>query len=1133
VGVRRGISLAVSAALLLGLGAGVAAGVDGALGLRTEQVDIPVEQSRVAPVAAAVLPPAFTIEAPDDLRTKTAVGELLDAINDASANDGTTTLTVTAAGEGDSDSYTLGGTEQALTITAETTTGAVRGIYDLAAAVRDGRSVFEHLGTEVTSALPFRMVDLGAVGVSPDEEAYTTGTDYSHNSGAFADAILPDAPYVDAAALAAGRAEFEEYVRHTVAEGYNAIALPGFIEYLTFDELGIYAEGDSHVDRAEAMREQFGAMWQYASDLGMKVYLRTDMLALSTPLEQYFTDRFGGLDTANPEFWDVYRAGLDELYETMPFVDGVLIRIGEAGRVYDLDGWDYYSQLAVTDVASVRAMLTAFTAQAETAGKEVIFRSWSVGVGAVGDMHTNKDSYAAVLDGIDSPALIVSTKYTLGDFYSHLPFNDTLEIGDQRRIIEFQSRREFENFGSLPNDLGDLYSQAITRFIAANPKVEGIWTWTQDGGPWRAGPMTLELKTGFWQLYELNTELAVRLARDPSLAPEQITQDWIRHWFSTDPATVEAIAQAMALSREAITDGLYIGPYANQRVFALGLEPPPMMWIFEWDILTGDSAVLDIIYEVSKDDLDEAIAGGGRAVDDARSMQVLLGQTDPTTWHDGSLHERFLDTLDYEVHLLTTLQHYRAMVLRHAEWLDTGAASAYASWEDARDEFRIAAAVLESTYGGNLDYPAFNLTAANIGLDRAERDLPMAWAARVLLVLSVLLLLVGAFVKGARVARALWTAATRPWRATEAVEGLSRIEKALLVAIPAVALLLSRGIYTWFEAPAHVVVTSAAWVVLAAVLALVIRRRNPWPVIAAVGGAIMLRVILLSAVLAERGPGGYWFGFWTDPTERFAYISVAFALFLWVLVAAGWALAAQLGGRRAAAAMLASAGAVLVVVGTLIGAIGLETALTIWNDQMALLPWGLSRILGLTTYLEIPADTVWYAVGFGAVLLALAALVGLPRLRRAAAAVLVGVALSGCATTATEVFVDRGTLYSSIEQLREDSDEVVTATVTSQSEATVSGAPGTISELTIVDAGSSMAVAPDDTIAVSEYHAVLVAGETYLLFLSRDGNGNEFYLTGASAGSYLLVDGDYEWQGVDDDSLPARITGDELGALLG
>ena len=67
----------------------------------------------------------------------------------------------------------------------------------------------------------------------------------------------------------------------------------------------------------------------------------------------------------------------------------MLIRIGEAGRVYDVEGWDVYSALAVTSVDSVRTMLETLTAQAETADREVIFRTWSVGVGAVGDMHTN------------------------------------------------------------------------------------------------------------------------------------------------------------------------------------------------------------------------------------------------------------------------------------------------------------------------------------------------------------------------------------------------------------------------------------------------------------------------------------------------------------------------------------------------------------------------------------------------------------------------------------------------------------------------------------------------------------------------------------------------------------------------
>ena len=82
--------------------------------------------------------------------------------------------------------------------------------------------------------------------------------------------------------------------------------------------------------------------------------------------------------------------------------------------------------------------------------------------------------------------------------------------------------------------------------------------------------------------------------------------------------------------------------------------------------------------------------------------------------------------------------------------------------------------------------------------------------------------------------------------------------------------------------------------------------------------------------------------------------------------------------------MLGAGGLVLVLLGGFIGVVGLEQALTVWNDQLALLPWGLSRILGLTVYLEIPASTPWYVVAFGALLLVVGALLAL-RWRRAPA----------------------------------------------------------------------------------------------------------------------------------------------------
>ncbi|MBW9094281.1 hypothetical protein JNB62_11355 [Microbacterium jejuense] len=990
----RGILAVVTAIVLLALGAGVAFAVGDALGIRTE----PAEQMQPAPAAAvaataAVAPPELTtVDVPDTERVRVAMDELRDAIDDAPQTQGAASLTVAAAPAGDDDSYTLAGDATALTVTAATETGTTRAVYDLTAQVRAAKPLTDLIGVHEASRLPLRMTDLGAVGVTPDPAEWESGDDYSHASKAFADVFTAEPPYIDEDALADAYDDFDVFLRHSLANGFNAVAFPGFVEFVTFDDAPggpVYAEGDEHRDKALALREAFTPFWERADELGVKVFLRTDMLALTGPLEDHLTDEFGSLDTANPDLWDVYAAGLDELYDAVPALDGVLIRIGEAGTVYDVDGWDYYSALKVTTVDAVRAMLEAFTAQAEASDREVIFRTWSVGVGAVGDMHTSADSYDEVLNGIDSPALIVSTKYTLGDFYTWLPLNDTLEQGSQRRIVEFQSRREFENFGAFANDLGAEYQWALQQLLAANDKIEGVWVWTQDGGPWRAGPMTLYLKAGFWQLYELNTQVAASLARDPSADVTGVTEDWAREWFSDDPATVDAIVTAMARSRDAIAHGLYVAPFAQQRVFAIGLEPPPMMWIFEWDILTGDSAVLDVMYSIVRDSeggIDAAIADGQTAVETASAMRDEVEATDAATWRSPEIRDAFVGALDYEVDTLRLLAAYRSLILHQGEWHDTLSPAARAAWDADRQTFeKLAAAHLEA-YDGDIDHPALNLTAAQLGIDRSERDDTMAWLARGLLVLALAWVVIGMLAArtrlvrrpGAAAARATWIASTRPWRARESTLGMLELDRWLLLVIPAALLVATRAVQTSFLSWTHVAIVIGAWVVFALVMRLFVRRRSPWPVIAAVGGVVMLRCILTLFALSFTGPGGYWYAFWTEPALRTAYITVAFALFVWVFVAAAWALSAQVGVRRATGYVLAAVGAGLLVPSVVVGAIGLEAALTVWNDEMGLLPWGLARILGITTYLDIPAETPWFAAAFGAVLLIAGVLLAVP-----------------------------------------------------------------------------------------------------------------------------------------------------------
>jgi hypothetical protein len=55
------------------------------------------------------------------------------------------------------------------------------------------------------------------------------------------------------------------------------------------------------------------------------------MVALTPQLKQYMHSRLGGMNVESPEFWQIYAKGLDELFEKMPGVDGLMIRIGEEG----------------------------------------------------------------------------------------------------------------------------------------------------------------------------------------------------------------------------------------------------------------------------------------------------------------------------------------------------------------------------------------------------------------------------------------------------------------------------------------------------------------------------------------------------------------------------------------------------------------------------------------------------------------------------------------------------------------------------------------------------------------------------------------------------------------------------------
>jgi hypothetical protein len=209
----------------------------------------------------------------------------------------------------------------------------------------------------------------------------------------------------------------------------------------------------------------------------------------------------------------------------------------------------------------------------------------------------------------------------------------------------------------------------------------------------------------------------------------------------------------------------------------------------------------------------------------------------------------------------------------------------------------------------------------------AAGDAPaLTWAARGLLFLALAWLVIGMLAArtrlvrrpGAAAARATWISSTRPWRARESSLGLLPLDRWLMLGVPAALLVGTRVLQSELTAWSHLIAVLAGWAVFAGVVRLLVGRRSPWPVIAAVGGGVVIHSILALAVTSIGGPDQWWGALASSRILLTISAALAFAAMAWTFVAGGWALAGTFGARRAAGMMLAGVGAGVAVTATLL-----------------------------------------------------------------------------------------------------------------------------------------------------------------------------------------------------------------------
>jgi hypothetical protein len=833
-------------------------------------------------------------------------------------------------------------------------------------------------------SLKLRLADFGGVGIIPDTANW--GDNYQHNVHRFEDLITENAPFLDPKAYQRIETELDTFVNRMQTFNINGIVFPAFLELVSFGDCSagkdIYPDNDPYKLRHLALQKGFGKWMGKIGKKGMDVYLYTDMVALTPPLEKYLLKKYGKIDPETDEFWEVYKEACDEVFTRLPEVSGVMLRIGEAGSIYNKPGWNYYSQLLVRTDKAVEKMLTAFLEVAEKHNKKIIFRTWSVGVGQIGNMHTNPETYERVLGKIQSDNLIISTKYSRGDFYSWLPFNETLKQGKQRRIAEFQLRREFEGLNAFPNYMGPLYQKALLEFAGKNENFDGVWLWTQEGGPLRAGPMSIYPFHGFNTITDLNVYAVGRLVNNPAADLTKITADWVTLNFGDDSLMQKTLTHVLMDSHNTTTKGLYISEFAKYDVRALGLEPPPMLWIFEWDIVGGSPSVFSNIYYITREHISSAISEGFEASEEAQQMLAGLNAVSERVSKNKDKFETLKASLAYEQNLFTTLAHFRKYMLTYYQWMATGDSGLKKTWQTSMLEYAAAERSHTLTYAADLNFPAYNFREANVAAKIAQRTDMSIWLARFLALIIILAFTLGSPLlqksmpeyKGKRAASMLWYGSIKP--SGSSATSCERADTAPLGLFSFVYIILALAVFTSFAAPVFVGALTALTILYIALNMKLASSPGNCDQVAKIASFLspaMLFLGMLMIFTAWRGPTAFWYFFWTSASFRVVFMMI-FVLF-YLRAYYTWAVTLTTTLHHP---VMKSIGIMLLVKGILFSAgggvasfFGFEKTLTVLNDELMLLPGGLSRILGITTHLEIPTNIPTVVMYLGLVLVAL------------------------------------------------------------------------------------------------------------------------------------------------------------------
>lgn len=365
------------------------------------------------------------------------------------------------------------------------------------------------------------------------------------------------------------REELGVFCGKAAAMGFNAVSLDDVTHLADHP----WYELETRAQIAK-WRTEFRRCFEVVRHHGLQVFVTMDVFSTTPAVREQLQKLRTGVEQFLGEL-------LDSFFAEFPEVAGVIIRIGES------DGRDvndhFRSELHLKNPEEVNRFLRALLPVFGRHSRKLIFRTWTVGAYRIGDLMWHRGTFARVLKGVeDDPALVVSMKYGESDFFRYLPLNRNFFRTKVAKIIEVQTRREYEGCGEYPSFTGWEYER-YARELEQAENMAGIMVWCQTGGwvPFRR--LAFLDCDAVWT--ELNTFVTLRLFKDRQLVEEAVRDFAIARGLPD----WRSLLELLRLSDDVIRELLYVEEFARQKLFFRRVRIPPMLQVYWHNIFINHS----------------------------------------------------------------------------------------------------------------------------------------------------------------------------------------------------------------------------------------------------------------------------------------------------------------------------------------------------------------------------------------------------------------------------------------------------------------------------------------------------------------------------------------------------------------